>query len=103
MKRSRVASEALRWVVWMKTPASIGQHLPAFEKWLMADRENWVTYMRVRREWSRWTRLTRLLSQDPFGVVKKLLTVERKRIVACTHCDILWIALGISVLVLLLK
>ena len=70
--RDRVASEALQWVVWMNTSRSIDPRLPAFEKWLMADRENWVAYMRARQEWTRWDRLALLLSQNPDAVAKKL-------------------------------
>jgi ferric-dicitrate binding protein FerR (iron transport regulator) len=102
VNRNRTASEARKWVVWIKTSESSDRGPLAFEKWLLADRENWLAYMRACEEWSRWARLGSLLSQNPDAVEKKLATLERKRVAARTHRECLWIALGVSVLALLL-
>ena len=101
-KRSRVASEAQRWVVWRKASQSNAPRLSAFEQWLMADRENGSAYMRARQGWSRWDRLALLLSQNPDAVAEKLATLRRKRIAARIHRDVLWMVLSICVLALLL-
>lgn len=102
MNRSRVASEALQWVIWIQTSRSIDRLWPSFERWLMADRENWLAYMRARRAWSRWDRLEALLSKDRTALPRMLAVIEQRRTAARSHRDFLWVLLGISVLTLLL-
>ena len=102
MNRSRVASEALQWVIWIQTSRSIDRLWPTFENWLEADRENWAAYLRARRQWSRWDRLEALLSKDRRAVEKTLAVIERRRQAARSHRDFLWVLLGISVLTFLL-
>jgi len=102
VNRSRVSSEALKWVVWMKTSQSIDQRWPDFEKWLAADRKHWIAYLQARQEWSRWDRLELLLSQERRAVAKRLTTLEERRLAARRHREYLWIALGVAVLALLL-
>ena len=102
MKRSRVASEALKWVVWMQTSQSIDKRLPDFEKWLTADRENRLAYMQARQEWFRWDGLAEILSKDRQSLARRLAAIERRRNSARRHREFLWIVLGISVLALLM-
>ena len=101
MSRSRIASEALKWVVWMQTSQSIDRYLPDFEKWLTADREHWVAYLQAQQQWSRWDHLALLLAQRPRAVASKVAALEQKRLAARAHRQSLWIALGLSVLALL--
>ena len=102
MSRSRVASEALKWVIWIQTSKSVDRLWPSFEHWLMADRRNWLAYMQARRAWSRWDRLEALLSKDRRALAKTLAVIEHRRNAARSHRDVLWVLLGISVLILLL-
>ena len=102
MSRSRVASEALQWVIWIQTSRSIDRLWPTFQNWLQADRENWVAYLRARRQWSRWDRLEALLWKDRQTIEKTLAVIERRRQAARSHRDVLWFLLGISVLSLML-
>ena len=93
--------EALKWVVRADSCDSI-EWVPAFEQWLAADRRNWTAYVRALRAYSSCRRLARELSQNPAAVQAKLVALKRKRIAACrTHRE-LWIALGISLALLLL-
>ena len=102
MSRCRVAFEALKWVVLLQTSRSIRSHLPAFERWLQADRRNWAAYVRARQDWFPWDRVALFLSLAPRVLTRKWAPPERKRVVIRDHHEFLWIALGISVVTLLL-
>lgn len=99
MARIRVVFEALKWFSLTRTPDSVKRHLPRFAKWLKADRANLAAYMRVRQEWSR---LVLLLCHPPRDLAKRLVVLEQNKIVSRAHREFLWIALGVSILALLL-
>lgn len=101
MRRSRVASKALEWVVWLQTSQSIDRRLPAFLKWLNANRENRMAYMEARREWLRWDRVAEEFSKDRGRLVRRLAVIERRRMAARRHRQFLWIVLVLSVCLLL--
>jgi ferric-dicitrate binding protein FerR (iron transport regulator) len=101
VNRDRVESEAMRWVIWIKTTRSLDELWPVFERWLLSDRENWNAYIRARRELSRWDPLKALLAKDRKLLADTLALVERKSAAARTHRQVLWAILGASLLALL--
>lgn len=102
VSRRGVASKAMKWVIWVETSRSTDQHWPAFKKWLLADRENWLAYMRAQREWSRWDVLEGLLSNDRKTRAWMSELREKRKAAARTHRRLLWLTLGVSLFGLLL-
>jgi ferric-dicitrate binding protein FerR (iron transport regulator) len=102
VNRDRVSSEAMKWVIWIQTARSLDKLWPVFERWLLADRENWNAYIQARRELSRWDPLKGLLSKDRKLLSETLALAERKRAAARSHRQVLWAVLAVSVLALLL-
>ena len=102
MSRSQVASKAMRWVIYMETSTSVDRQRPIFERWLLADRQHWVAYMAARKQWSHWQGIAARLSNDHSAVTKVWDYIERRKAAARAHRQVLWRALGISLLVLIL-
>jgi ferric-dicitrate binding protein FerR (iron transport regulator) len=102
VSRERVASEAMKWVIWIRTARSLDELWPVFEKWLLADRENWNAYIRARREVARWDPLKALLSRDRKLLSETLALAEQRRDAALAHRRVLCAILGVSLLALLL-
>lgn len=102
MSPSRVASKAMRWVIFMETSRSSGQLRPALEKWLLADREHWVAYRAAQKKWAHWQDMAARLPDDHKAITELWDYIERRKAAARTHRQFLWTALGISLLALML-
>ena len=101
MSRSRVASQAMKWVIWKETSGSVDRLRPTFEEWILADREHWVAYIRAREEWKRWRTLAARMAKDRNAVSEVQKYIERRKTLARAHRQFLWAALSVSVLILM--
>jgi ferric-dicitrate binding protein FerR (iron transport regulator) len=92
--RPSVLSEATKWLVRIQTSRSIDPFWPDFEAWLHQDEEHWTAFLQAQREWRGLDCLkSRAAPLHAAGKAKSDSRLPK---------EILWLALGTSLLTVLL-
>jgi ferric-dicitrate binding protein FerR (iron transport regulator) len=77
MRRRKIQSQAMTWVIHHTTSENFFQDWSAFEKWILDDPAHHDAYQEASRHWARCDRMAKLVWKDPARRWRTMQAISR--------------------------